>query len=135
MKHHSPRILSIGQCQNDGPWMRRVLKKHLGAVVEEADSASEAVSKARQSRYDLILVNRELAFEQSSGLDLVPGLIAISPETPVMLVSDYEEAQVAAIEQGAARGFGKSDFETTETLGRLAKVVHSTAAIDADPPA
>ena len=37
MNHHPPHILSVGQCQFDGPWMKRVLEQQLGAVVESAD--------------------------------------------------------------------------------------------------
>jgi DNA-binding NarL/FixJ family response regulator len=126
MNHDSPRILNIGQCQIDGPWMKTVLEKKLRAVVEEADSASEAVTKARHHRYGLILVNRELARDGSSGLELVPELVAVSPQTPVMIVSDRDEAQASAVERGAAPGFGKRDFETPATLERLEKILHSS---------
>ncbi|HEX4142090.1 MAG TPA: response regulator [Pirellulales bacterium] len=125
MNYASPRILSVGQCHFDGPWMKRVLEEHLGAVVEQADFASEAVNKAGGQHYDLILVNREFDRDQSSGLSLIPDLIAASPQTPVMLVSDFEEAQEAAIGQGAIRGFGKSNLDTAETLQRLKQAVHS----------
>ena len=99
------------------------LKKHLGVAVDDAATASEALAKAERHRYRLILVNRELDRDHSSGLELVPNLIAASPQTPVMLVSDFEEAQAAAIEQGAARGFGKRDFDTPATLARLREIV------------
>jgi DNA-binding NarL/FixJ family response regulator len=125
MNLHPPRILSIGQCQIDGPRMKRVLEQNLGAVVEDADSASEAVDKARQHRYHLILVNRELAGDNSSGLDVAAQLIALHPQTPVMIVSDFESAQAAAVRRGALRGFGKSELEQTETLRRLAQIVRS----------
>ena len=125
MNVESPRILNVGMCQNDGPWMKRVLKKRLGVAVDDAGTASEALAKAERHRYQLILVNRELDRDQSSGLELVSGLIAAIPQTPVMLVSDFEEAQAAAIEQGAARGFGKRDFDTPETLERLRDIVGS----------
>jgi DNA-binding NarL/FixJ family response regulator len=123
MNLHPPRVLNVGQCHIDGPWMKRVLEQHLGAVVEGADSAREAVDKARQNHYQLILVNRELAQDNSSGLDVVSELIALNPQTPVMIVSDYEVVQAAAEQQGALRGFGKSDLESTETLERLAETV------------
>jgi hypothetical protein len=78
----------------------------------------------------LILVNRELARDNSSGLDLVSELVAIKPPAPVMLVSDYEEAQAAATQLGALPGFGKGNFETTATLARLGKIVHPAPPAD-----
>jgi DNA-binding NarL/FixJ family response regulator len=127
MSLDSPRILSIGQCHIDGPRIKRVLRQHLGAVVEEADSASEAASKARHSRYDLILINRELDRDHSSGVDLVSELVAINSRTPVMIVSDFENAQQSAMQHGAVRGFGKSDLESIETLSQLRAAVASAS--------
>jgi CheY-like chemotaxis protein len=123
MNVDAPRILNVGQCQIDGPWMKDVLEERLGVVVENADSASEAAEKARRHRYRLILVNRELAHDSASGLDVVSELVARDPQTPVMMVSDYAEAQAAAVERGAIPGFGKRDFESAETLERLAEIV------------
>ena len=128
MNHDSPRILNVGQCHIDGPWMKRVLEGQLGAVVDGADSPEEAADQARRHRYRLILVNRELAHDSTSGLDVVSELIAEHPRTPVMLVSDLPEAQAAAVERGAVPGFGKSELETAETLQRLAKIVESGPA-------
>ena len=128
MNHDSPRILNVGQCHIDGPWMKRVLEGRLGAVVDGADSPQEAADQARRHRYQLILVNRELAHDTASGLDVVSELIAGNPRTPVMLVSDLPEAQAAAVEQGAVPGFGKSELETVETLERLAEIVRSGPA-------
>ena len=122
----SPRVLSVGQCGVDGPWIKRVFQNRLGAVVEEANLPSEALAKARHTHYQLILINRELARDYSSGLDLIPDLLAIQPETPVMIVSNYDDAQESAIERGAARGFGKNDLESPETLDRLKAVLQPT---------
>jgi CheY-like chemotaxis protein len=128
MNLRPPHILSVGQCMFDGPWMKRVLEQHLGAVVETADSASEAVDRAGQNRYQLILVNRKLDRDDSSGLEVVSELIGMKLDTPIMIVSDFEAAQAAAEQKGALRGFGKSDLESAETLARLTEIVRSTPA-------
>ena len=70
-----------------------------------------------------MLVNRVLDLDGSSGLELIQRLKEDPEEslkaTPVMLVSDYPEAQQMAVELGAEPGFGKSELQSPATLDRL----------------
>ena len=63
-----------------------------------------------QQPFDLVLVNRVLDADGSAGLDVVEQIKTDTNlrELPVMLVSNYEDAQRQAVEKGALPGFGKA---------------------------
>ena len=42
-----------------------------------------------------------------------------SADAPVMIVSNYQDAQDKAMENGAVEGFGKSALGSAETLAKL----------------
>jgi DNA-binding response OmpR family regulator len=113
-------ILDVGQCGYDGPRLTRLLETKVGVQVDSADTLDEAAEKLSANDYDLILVNRELAVDGSSGLDLLRWLKEQGNDTPAMLVSDLPEAQAQAVELGALKGFGKSHLDSASTV-RLIK--------------
>lgn len=117
------KILDVGQCGVDGPWMKKVLTQKLRAVVDKADTGDEAKRKLQAGGYSLVLVNRKLAADNASGIDVIADLRGVDDQTPIMLVSDYEDAQEEAVAKGATRGFGKSVLETDETLELLERTV------------
>ena len=117
------KILDVGQCGFDGPRMASLWEDELGAAVDQADSGEDAVQQAKGGKYDLILVNRVLADDGSSGLDVIKDLIDSGTNTPVMLVSDRDDAQEKAVKLGAMRGFGKAELDSPTTL----KLVADTA--------
>jgi two-component system chemotaxis response regulator CheY len=104
------RVLSVGQCAADHGAITRTLQKLCQAEVVPADHCDEALALLRGEDFDLVLVNRIFDADGFPGLDLV-GLIK-SEETlrhlPVMLVSNYDEAQRQAEALGALPGFGKA---------------------------
>jgi two-component system, chemotaxis family, chemotaxis protein CheY len=108
----APRVLSVGQCGYDHGRLTRFVRDAFAAQVEGVDSADEALAALRSGSYQLVLVNRELDGDGSSGLDLIrtvkadPALAVV----PAMLVSNYPEAQAEAIALGAVAGFGKADL-------------------------
>ncbi|WP_435008419.1 response regulator [Tundrisphaera lichenicola] len=109
-----PRILNVGQCGYDHGSISRHLSKSYGAEVASADSKGQAMASLRAGEFDLVLVNRVLDFDGSSGLDLIRAIKA-DPDlagVPVMLVSNYPEAQAEAQSLGALPGFGKSDLRS-----------------------
>jgi len=63
---------------------------------------------------DLLLVNREPVGFAEDGLTIIERVHEAHPETTVMLVSDYEDAQAAAVSAGAVAGFGKQMMGTME---------------------
>jgi two-component system, chemotaxis family, chemotaxis protein CheY len=107
-----PRILSVGQCSFDHGSITRHLGEIYGAEVAGADTKGQALATLRAGEFDLVLVNRVLDFDGTSGFDLIRAIKA-DPElagVPVMLVSNYESAQSEAQSLGALPGFGKTDL-------------------------
>lgn len=104
--------------------MERLWRDRLGAKVINANTGEQAIAKLQKGDIDIVLVNRVLAADGSSGVELIPDLIQAADGVPVMLVSDIEEAQAQAVKNGAKRGFGKAELESEETL----KLVEQTAA-------
>ena len=103
--------------------MEQLWTKELGAQVVRVDTGDEAVERVGQDAFDIVLVNRVLAQDGSSGLDVVRDLVDAGTNVPVMLVSDRDDAQAAAVELGAVRGFGKAALGDPATL----KLVQQTA--------
>jgi CheY-like chemotaxis protein len=107
-----PRILSIGQCSFDHGSIVRHLGQIYGAEVAGADTKGQALVTLRAGEFDLVLVNRVLDADGTSGLDLIRAIKA-EPDLaglPVMLVSNHEDAQSEAQSVGALPGFGKADL-------------------------
>src|SRR5947208_2898845 len=103
------RVLSVGQCMADHGSISRTLHRSFGAEVVAAHTADEALERLRHDTFALVLVNRVLDADGSSGLDLISRVKAdegLRP-VPVMLVSNYQDAQGQAVAAGAEPGFGK----------------------------
>lgn len=96
--------------------MEELFTEELDGDVLSVDTADEAKEALSQEDFDVVLVNRELAGDGSSGVDLIEALKKSGVQTPIMLVSDHEDAQEKAVKLGAVRGFGKSQLESRETL-------------------
>ena len=120
-----PRILDVGQCNFDHGRIAGVLAERLGAKVDRAHGLGDARGLMKKTRYDLVLVNRLLDVDQTPGLDVIRSLKddEALAAVPVMLVSNYPEAQQAAVEIGAELGFGKAELDQDETIERLAKLL------------
>jgi CheY-like chemotaxis protein len=106
------RVLSVGQCMPDQAAISRYLKQQFGADVETADTADETMSSLHNGPFDLVLINRIFDADGGSGLDLVK-VIKNDPVTgnlPVMLVSNFADAQQRAVSVGAEPGFGKAQL-------------------------
>jgi len=121
------KILDVGQCGFDGPRMARLWRETLEAEVERADTGDEAAQLLASHDYDLVLVNRILAADRSSGLDVIERLRAQNVHVPIMLVSDLPKAQDAAVKLGAVRGFGKSHLGERSTLELVSSVARDHA--------
>ncbi len=115
------RVLSVGQCGLDHGNISRALGQAFAAEVVPAATASQALSLLRQGDFALVLVNRVLDADGASGLDLVRHIKSDEQlgRVPVMLVSNFADAQEQAVAAGAEPGFGKAALHAAETLARL----------------
>jgi len=119
------RILDIGQCGFDHSNISSFLTSHFDVEVDRAHQWTDAEAKLQEQSYDLILINRLLDRDRSEGLLILKQLKATDDYSniPVMLVSNYEDAQQTAMAAGAVSGFGKSDLNSNETKQKIASVL------------
>jgi CheY-like chemotaxis protein len=118
------RVLSLGQCGADHAALAGTIQSNFDAQVVAADTIEEALTLLRDEDFDLVLVNRVLEYG-GSGLDFISQIKADEAlkNIPVMLVSNYEEAQQEAVQRGALPGFGKAQLGQPQTLARLRQVL------------
>ena len=124
------RVLSVGQCGADGPHLAAYLGRTFGAKVQGADTADEAMAMLHNGPFDLVLVNRIFDADGDSGIDFLKAVKADAStgKVPVMLVSNYADAQERAVAAGAERGFGKAELTTPAVAERLSPFLAETAA-------
>jgi CheY-like chemotaxis protein len=115
------RILSVGQCAADHGSIARAVVRHFDAQVVPVDTSDEALNRLRDEAFDLVLVNRVFDADGDSGVKLVQQIKAEEPirQVPVMLVSNYDDAQREAVQAGAVHGFGKAALGDPQTIDRL----------------
>jgi two-component system chemotaxis response regulator CheY len=117
----SKKVLSLGQCAADNYAITRFLETHFEAQVIPTDTFPEALNQLRSDRFALVLTNRVLDANGASGLAFIaqmkedPSLA----DTPIMLVSNYADAQQQAVARGALMGFGKAALGDAEVVNRL----------------
>jgi CheY-like chemotaxis protein len=117
------RVLSVGQCDADHGSISRAMQKAFGVEVVGVDTATEALEQLGEQSFALVLVNRIFDQDGSPGLDLIRQIKTTPRQVPVMLVSNYEDAQEEAIEAGALPGFGKSSLGKPQMLERVGAVL------------
>jgi two-component system, chemotaxis family, chemotaxis protein CheY len=119
------RVLDVGQCGPDHATIRDYLTTHFACEVVQTHGLADTLAKLRGGGFDLVLVNRKLDADYSDGIDVLRAIKAAADvaHVPVMLVTNYPEHQDAAEAAGAHRGFGKLEFDRTETREKLAAVL------------
>jgi two-component system, chemotaxis family, chemotaxis protein CheY len=115
------RVLSVGQCGADHYGISSTFRQAFGAEVEQAATQAEALQLLRQEPFALVLVNRVFDADGDSGVDLIRRVKADEAlrAVPVLLVSNYANAQREAVEAGAEAGFGKAELGRSEMLERV----------------
>ena len=115
------RVLDVGQCGFDHGAIRGLIEGEFGAEVVQSHGLNDALARLKNDRFDLVLVNRKLDADYSDGLAVVRAIKADASvaATPVMLVSNYPDAQETAIAAGAEPGFGKSELTLPATREKL----------------
>ena len=121
-------VVLVGHCGPDSSYLRiSVSSADRELQVVMADDSSEL--KAQLARgVDLILFNRELGwgFEQTMGVDAIAALKKTHPQLKTMLVSNYPDAQAAALAAGAEPGFGKREIGSK----REAQVIRAALGLE-----
>ena len=126
----SPQVALVGHCGPDSSYLRMAVSKAFrDAKVVAADDDSE-LKQLLADGVDLLLFNRILdyGFRSDEGVDVIRELRAAYPNVKMMLVSNYEDAQEAAVQAGALPGFGKREIGTprvTQMLREALGIVES----------
>lgn len=115
------KVVLVGHCGPDSSYLKMAVRAAATDVqVSAADSQAE-IDQEITSGADLLLLNRVLdyGFEHHTGVDLLRELKKKHPQIKAMLVSNYSDAQEAAIAEGALPGFGKRDIGSAVVKQRI----------------
>jgi two-component system chemotaxis response regulator CheY len=117
------RVLDVGQCDPDHGTICRYLTREFDVEIHRAKLLEDTLAAMRAEPFDLVLINRKLDEDYSDGIQILQTLKAdpALSQVPVMLVTNYDDHQRAAVAAGGEYGFGKLEFERPETRQRLAK--------------
>ena len=117
------RVLDVGNCDPDQGSIRRMLTDHFDITLDRVMFVDDALDKMRTQRYDLVLFNRLIFDDSSEGIELLRQAKADAAlsATPVMMISNYPEAQAASVAAGGVPGFGKATVSSPQTIDLLTK--------------
>ena len=108
------KVVLIGHCGPDSGYLRlAVTSADRTAQVLAADD-EQSLQRLIDDGANLLLFNRVLdcGFSEEDGAAVIRRLKARHPNLKMMLVSNYADAQQAAIAAGALPGFGKRELGT-----------------------
>ena len=122
MPQAKARVLDVGQCRPDHSGIRSTLTQHFDVEVDQVMFVGEAIDQLSKQEYTLVLVNRLIFDDGSDGGELIRQMKANDgmKGVPIMLISNYQDAQDRAVSEGAVPGFGKSELGDPESVTKLA---------------
>jgi CheY-like chemotaxis protein len=120
------RIVLVGHCGPDASFLRIAVSRVARDVhVLSADDGRELMQVLSEG-VDLLLLNRQLdyGFDDREGIAVIRKLRPHYPNVKMMLVSNFPEAQAAAVAEGALPGFGKRELNSP----RVAELIREALA-------
>ena len=119
------RVLDVGQCNPDHASISHFLASHFEVEIDRAHHLDDTISKLRGQSYDLVLINRKLDVDHSDGIEILKYIKSddILKETPVILISNYADAQESAVAEGALLGFGKAELGSPATKAKVMSIL------------
>jgi len=123
------RVLSVGQCGPDHASISRFLNQNFDVEILTADLPADTEQQLASHSVDLVLINRKLDADYSDGMDILRSIKSrpATADVPVMIVSNFEDAQQVAVAAGAIHGIGKSELDTPTARDRVAAVLAGEA--------
>ena len=103
------RILCVDDSQDNCELLRFILSDE-GCQVELASSIAQGMQLAQSGSFDLYLL--DLSYEDGSGFDLIQGIRAFDPFTPIIVCSgDSRDAIPEAVKQAGGHAFLLKPFD------------------------
>jgi two-component system, chemotaxis family, chemotaxis protein CheY len=115
------KVALVGHCGPDSSFLRIAVSRAAKDVqVVMADDTSE-LTQLLTDGVDLLLLNRQLdyGFDDREGVAVIRRLRPHYPNVKMMLVSNYPEAQAAAVAEGALPGFGKRELSSPKVADMI----------------
>jgi hypothetical protein len=122
------KIALVGHCGPDSSFLRiAVSRAQRDVQVLMVDDDSD-LKRVLDDGVDLLLLNRQLdfGFDEHEGVALIRRIRAKYPVVKAMLVSNYPDAQAAAVAEGALPGFGKRELSSPRVLEMLREALKPT---------
>ncbi len=119
----SAKVLDVGNCDPDHGMIRQMLREHFDVNIDRVMFVEDALAKMRENGYDLVTFNRLIFEDGSEGIELLkkaksdPALKAL----PIMMISNFDNAQAASVAAGGEPGFGKKSVFAATTVELLSK--------------
>jgi DNA-binding NarL/FixJ family response regulator len=122
----SRKVALIGHCGPDSSYLRLAVARASREIQVLAADDSDELKRLLDGGVELLLLNRVLdyGFDDHEGVELIRKLSKAYPNVKTMLVSNYPEAQQAAVQAGALPGFGKREIGTP----KVAEMIRSALA-------
>jgi DNA-binding NarL/FixJ family response regulator len=124
----SKRVVLIGHCGPDSSYLKMAVSAaERGTQIIACDDEAH-LQQLISDGVDLLLFNRilEFGFPEEEGVAVIRRLRAQHPNLKMMLVTNYPDAQSAAIKLGALPGFGKKDLGSS----RVAQLLRDALAAE-----
>jgi|SRR5688572_4410116 len=127
----SKKVVLVGHCGPDSSFLKMAVSSASRGITVAAADDDQELTQFVSDGVDLLLLNRELGwgFDQTEGVEVIRTLRVKHPNLKMMLVSNYPEAQAAAVAVGALPGFGKREIGSARVtqLIRDALTTHAAA--------
>ena len=127
------KVALVGHCGPDSSYLRMAVSSaEKGVQVLAADDDS-SLKRVLDQGVDLLLFNRVLdyGFDEDEGVAVIQKLRSHYPQVKMMLVSNYPDAQAAAVAAGALPGFGKREVGSPRVAELIRSALGNTASIAA----
>jgi len=123
----SKKVLDVGQCNPDHSSLSHFLTSNFDVQVDRSHEMDDTLQKMLANQYDLVMINRKIDRDYSDGMEILRTIKAdeTMKDVPVVLISNYEDAQETAVKAGAAPGFGKAQLSDPATLEKVTAILGS----------
>jgi two-component system invasion response regulator UvrY len=92
------------------------------AEIDEVSDAESIISQINHNRYDVII--SDLSMPGRTGLEVLPQIKAIAPQTPVLIISIHSEDHYAIrVLKSGASGYLSKDLAPDELVSAIQKVL------------